>query len=260
MYGAIIGDIIGSRFERNNIKSVDFELFTKESRVTDDSILTVAIAKSILYSIDYSYSLREFALKYPHVGYGKAFKEWAIRGDMKRYDSWGNGSAMRVSPIGYSFKTLEETLDEAESSAKVTHNHPEGIKGAKAIATAVFMARVGYSKSKIKNYISDSFNYDLDRAIIDIREDYKFDVSCQGSVPEAIISFLESSSFEEAIRIAVSIGGDSDTIASMSGAIAEAYYQDIPKELIAKANLLIPSELILIIDKFRERYITPKFR
>jgi ADP-ribosylglycohydrolase len=168
----------------------------------------------------------------------------------KPYNSWGNGSAMRVSPIGWYFKTLEQTLDEAKKSAECTHCHPEGIKGAQAVAACIWLARNGQSKEEIKKYITGSFHYNLERTISEIRPDYQFDVSCQGSVPEAIIAFLESSDFENAIRLAISLGGDSDTIACITGSIAESFYQTIPENIVENTLNVLPQELIYVIDDF----------
>ncbi len=254
MRGAIIGDIIGSRFEKNNVKSKDFELFTKESRYTDDTVLTIAIADCILNSKDYESTVKKYGRNYPFAGYGGTFKKWLagiIRGP---YNSWGNGSAMRVSPIGFAFDNEEKILEEAKRSAEITHNHEEGIKGAQAIAMSIFLARTGKTKQEIKDYIEYEFGYDLSRTIEGIRPNYEFDVSCQGSVPESIIAFLESENFEDAIRNAISIGGDSDTIASMTGAISEAFYKSISEELIEKMNEIIPDNFRKIIEEFKREY------
>lgn len=254
MTGAVIGDIIGSRFEKNNVKSKDFELFTKQSRYTDDTVLTMAIADCILNSKDYERTVKRYGRSYPLAGYGSTFKKWLagiIRGP---YNSWGNGSAMRVSPIGFAFDDEEQVLEEAKRSAEITHNHEEGIKGAQAIAIAVSFARRGNSKLKIKEYVEWKFGYDLNRTIDEIRPNYKFDVSCQGSVPESIIAFLESENFEDAIRNAISLGGDSDTIASMTGAISEAYYKSIPIEFVEKMNKILPKDFRKIIEEFQNVY------
>lgn len=254
MIGAIIGDIIGSRFEKNNIKSKDFELFTKESRYTDDTVLTIAIADCILNSKPYESTVKKYGRAYPFAGYGGTFKKWLAGIISGPYNSWGNGSAMRVSPIGFLYNDEKSVLEEAKKSAEITHNHEEGIKGAQAIAMAIFLARKNKSKQEIKEYIEINFGYDLNRIIDKIRPNYEFDVSCQGSVPESIIAFIESENFEDAIRIAISIGGDSDTIACMAGAISEAYYASIPKELITKVYEILPQKFITIIEEFNERY------
>ena len=254
MIGAIIGDVIGSRFEKNNIKHKDFELFTSQCSFTDDTVLTVAIADCILNSKDYSSTVKEYGRAFPFAGYGGTFKKWLAGIINGPYNSWGNGSAMRVSSIGFAFNDEKTILAEAKKSAAITHNHEEGIKGAQAIAMAVFLARTGSSKQEIKKYIESKFDYDLNRTIDDIRPIYEFDVSCQGSVPESIIAFLESENFEDAIRIAISIGGDSDTIACMAGAVAEAYYKSIPEEMINKVNEFLPEKFKSIIEDFKQKY------
>ncbi|MCG8332034.1 MAG: ADP-ribosylglycohydrolase family protein [Chitinophagales bacterium] len=253
MKGAIIGDIIGSRFEWANVKSKEFELFTKDSRFTDDSVLTLAIANAILEKSSYESNVKAFARNYPFAGYGGNFRKWMVDLIKGPYNSWGNGSAMRVSPIAYAFDSEEEVLAEAEKSASITHNHPEGIKGAQAIALATYLARNGETKESIKKAVSARFSYDLDRTIAAIRPDYKFDVSCQGSVPEAIIAFLESTNFEDAIRTAISIGGDSDTIACMTGAIAEAYYGGVPEEIEKEAIKRLSDELKNVYTAFNNK-------
>ena len=254
MKGAIIGDIIGSRFEWKNLKSKKFELFDSKCRFTDDSVLSIAVAAAILEQQPYEVKIKEYALRYPEAGYGGTFKKW-MRGEIVGpYNSWGNGSAMRVSPIAYAFQDLETVLAEAEKSAAITHNHPEGIKGAQALAQAIFIALYGASKAEIREQISSLYGYDLDRTIDGIRPDYKFDVSCQGSVPEAIIAFLESTDFEDAIRLAISIGGDSDTIASMAGALAEAFYKEIPTIIEEQAFALLTEDLLAMTKRFIDEY------
>ncbi|MDF1698707.1 MAG: ADP-ribosylglycohydrolase family protein [Saprospiraceae bacterium] len=255
MIGAIIGDVIGSRFEWHNVKSTQFELFTHQSRFTDDSVLTIAIADSLLNGKTYEETVKSYGNRYPLAGYGGRFKEWLAGIITGPYNSWGNGSAMRVSAIAYAFESEGEVLEESKKSAEITHNHAEGIKGAQAIAMSVFMARKGHTKSEIKAYVEKNFDYDLDRTMDEIRPTYKFDVSCQGSVPEAIIAFLESTDFEHAIRLAISIGGDSDTIASMAGAIAEPFYETIPQNFIDETRNRLPAQFIEIIDAFSERYL-----
>jgi ADP-ribosylglycohydrolase len=242
--GAIAGDIIGSVYEFNNVKSPDFEMFRPGTSFTDDSVLTMATMYALLKRIDYTGAYQTFGRKYPHRGYGGHFKSWIYNDNPKPYNSWGNGSAMRVSPIGWYAGTIEEALAEAQKSAEVTHNHPEGIKGAQAVAAAVYLARTGKSKDEIKRFIAGTFNYDLDRTIDEIRPDYDFDVSCQGSVPEAIIAFLESVDFETAVRLAVSIGGDSDTIACIAGGIAEAFYREIPDHITGMVSIILGPDLM----------------
>ena len=255
MIGAIAGDIIGSVFERYPIKSTAFPLFSRHSTFTDDTVLTLAIASSILRKIDYATSLKTFGRKYPYAGYGAAFFMWMQSPESKPYNSWGNGSAMRVSPVGFAFDTVDEVLQEAQKCAEVTHNHPEGIKGAQATALAIFLARTGSSKANIKQEIADRFAYDLNRTIADIRPNYSFDISCQGTVPEAILAFLESKNFEDAVRIGISLGGDSDTIGCITGGIAQAYYTEIPPTIISYVRKVLPDEFLSIIDEFSDKYI-----
>ncbi len=254
MLGAIAGDVIGSVFERYPTKSTAFPLFSRHSTFTDDTVLTVAIAFSILKKTDYTLSLKMFGQKYPNAGYGGLFYRWMFSPDSSPYNSWGNGSAMRVSPVGFAFSSLEEVLNEAGKSAEVTHNHPEGIKGAQATALAIYLARTGEGREGIRKEISSRFGYDLNRSVDEIRKTYRFDVSCQGSVPEAIISFLESENFEDALRKAISLGGDSDTLACMAGGIAQAYYKKVPQEIVLNVRDRLPDEFLSIIDEFNETY------
>jgi len=250
MLGAIAGDIIGSVYERHNIKTKSFELFSPKSRFTDDTVLTVATVDSIINRKGFSESYQYWFRKYPDAGFGGSFKKWGMSEKPKPYNSYGNGSAMRVSPIGFYYNSLDEVLMRAEESSIVTHNHTEGIKGVKATATAIFLARNGSEKEEIKKYIEESFGYDLSESIDSIRTWYSFDVSCQGSVPQAIRSFLESSSYEDAIRNAISIGGDSDTIACIAGGIAEAYYGVIPKYIVKRVKELLPKEMREVLKKY----------
>ncbi|MDR2313353.1 MAG: ADP-ribosylglycohydrolase family protein [Spirochaetaceae bacterium] len=257
--GAIAGDIIGSSYEFNNVKSPDFELFTDDTFFTDDSVLTMATMYAILRQTgggaDYAKAYRRFGRKYPHRGYGGNFNSWLYDDDPKPYNSWGNGSAMRASPVGWYCGSIDDVLAEAEKSAAVTHNHPEGIKGAQAAAAAVFLARTGKSKDAIKQFIVDAFGYDLDRTIDEIRPAYEFDVSCQGSAPEAIIAFLESSDYENAVRLAVSIGGDSDTIAAVTGGIAEAFYGKIPEDIAGFVRVILGPDLMQdVVIPFSKKY------
>jgi ADP-ribosylglycohydrolase len=254
MFGAIAGDVIGSVYEHRYIKTTDFQLFDQYSRFTDDTVLTIAIADAILNQTDYAKSLKYFGRKYPDAGYGGAFIEWIFEPETKPYNSWGNGSAMRVSPIGFAFSMVETVLSEAKKSAEVSHNHPEGIKGAQAAALAIFLSRTGESKENIRKEISERFGYNLKRTIDDIRPDYRFDVSCQGSVPEAIIAFLDSDNYEDAIRKAISLGGDSDTLACIAGGIAQAFYTKIPKEIVIEVRRRLPQEFLEIIDTFNKKY------
>lgn len=254
MLGAIAGDIIGSVFEGSPVKTTEFPLFTGRSRFTDDTVLTVAVAYSILKSVEYATSLKTFGRKYPNAGYGMSFYKWLFSTKSKPYNSWGNGSAMRVSPIGFAFDTVATVLEEARRSAEITHNHPEGIKGAQATALAVHLARRGIDKNTIKKEISRRFGYDLNRSLEEIRPSYRFDISCQGSVPEAIIAFLESEDFEDAVRRGISLGGDSDTIACIAGGIAQAFYGHIPELIVSETKKRLPSEFLDIIDEFGYKF------
>lgn len=250
MIGAIAGDIIGSIYEHRPIKTKDFPLFDPRCRFTDDSVLTIAVADSILSNRPYKESIQEIGRRYPKAGYGATFIQWLYSPDPQPYNSWGNGSAMRVSPVGFAFSTEEEVLQNAQKSAEISHNHLEGIKGAQATALAVYLARTTRNKEEIRKQISQRFEYDLNRELEDIRSDYSFDVSCQGTVPEAIISFLESESYEDAVRNAISLGGDSDTLACITGGIAEAFYEGIPPEIRTKVKELLPSDLWEITERF----------
>lgn len=231
MLGALLGDVIGSRFEWNNYKAKDFELCHPDCRATDDSVLTIATAQALLDNIPFGEVYRSWYRRYPHAGYGSGFAAWATGDHCKGYNSFGNGSAMRVAPVGWYGKTLDGVMRLARQSALPTHNHAEGIKGAQAVAAAIFLARDGESKQQMKSWIEETFSYDLAMTPDDIRPDYSFDVTCQGSVPQALMCFLHSSDVEAAIRTAISIGGDSDTIACISGSIAEAFYGGVPDGL-----------------------------
>lgn len=252
--GAVIGDVIGSVFEWNNIKTTDFDLFNPKCDFTDDTVLTIAVADSILNKKDFAKTIWEYGRKYRGRGYGGSFRNWLQQDNLKPYGSFGNGSAMRASAVGFAFNGIQKVLEVAKQTAEVTHNHPEGIKGAQATAAAIFLARQGKSKEEIKDYIISTFNYDLGFTLDEIRPTYKFDVTCQGSVPQAIVAFLESSDYENAIRLAISIGGDSDTIACITGGIASAYFKEIPKEIIDFVVDKLPSEYIEIMNKFDEKY------
>jgi|JFJP01.1.fsa_nt_gi ADP-ribosylglycohydrolase len=256
MLGAIVGDIVGSIYEFNNHRSKDFPLFGEGCDFTDDTILTVAIADCLMQNGNYGEYIKNYARKYPKVkgGYGGRFAQWIHTESLEPYNSWGNGSAMRVSSIGFAFDTLESVIAEAKRSAEVTHNHPEGIKGAQATAVAIYMARKGQSKEQIKAAIAESFDYDLNRTLDEIRPIYKFNESCQETVPEAIIAFLESTDFEDAIRNGISLGGDSDTLTCITGGIAEAFYGGVPQDIAEKALSYLPSMMREVVDEFRERY------
>jgi ADP-ribosylglycohydrolase len=231
MLGAIGGDIIGSVYEHHNVRSKDFELLSADAFFTDDTVLTVALADSLLYGKPYLQNLIAYYHLYPNAGYGGYFIRWVLSNDTRPYNSFGNGSAMRVSPVGFAFDELDTVLVEAEKSAAVTHNHPEGIKGAQATAAAIWHARQKHSKTELKTYIESTFGYNLSGRLDEIRQTYQYDVTCQGSVPQAIIAFLESTDYEDAIRNAISIGGDSDTIACITGGIAGAFYGEVPEHI-----------------------------
>ena len=254
MIGAIAGDIIGSVYEGHPIKTKVFPLFSKHSKFTDDTVLTIAIADAILHKTEYSDSLIQYGRQYPDAGYGMAFYQWIFSHDHHPYNSWGNGSAMRVSPVGFAFDAEAAVLEEAERTAAVSHNHPEGIKGAQATALAIFLARKTRDKRCIQKEIQHRFGYDLDRRLDDIRPGYRFDVSCQGSVPEAVIAFLESEDFEDSIRNAISLGGDSDTIACITGGISQSFYGSVPENIVLGVRRQLPEKMLRIIDRFNEVY------
>lgn len=246
MLGAVIGDIAGSRFEFDNYRHTDFDIFSPDSDFTDDTICTVAIADWVLQGCNNNLAsiLQGWCRAYPcpKGAYGGRFSHWIEWKDPEPYNSWGNGSAMRVSAVGWAFATLEETLHFAEQSAIVTHNHPEGIKGAQAVAAAIFWARTGIGKAQIKENITRQFGYDLSQSCDQIRPYYHFNESCQETVPQAITAFLESDDFEHAIRLAVSLGGDSDTLAAITGSIAEAYH-GIPTAMREHALAILPRRI-----------------
>ncbi len=278
MLGAIIGDTVGSEYEFNNTKDYNFTLFKDSSAYTDDTIMTMAVASWILKDETQSYQGLEdmmvlFAKNFrcPKGGYGELFYLWLaypgglrddtpLKGPLYEskegrcpYGSWGNGSAMRVSAVGWFFDTLEETERVAKISAEITHNHPEGIKGAQATDAAIWMARNGKTKAEIKEYISSKYGYNLNRTWEYLNQNYCWDSSCQGTVPEAVVAFLESSDFEDAIRKAVSMGGDSDTLACITGGIAEAYYKEIPEYMITETEKHFPEKFNDILSEMRKR-------
>lgn len=253
MLGAIGGDIIGSIYERHQIKTKEFPLFDPRCRFTDDTVLTVAIAHAILTDTPYADALRLIGRRYPNAGYGASFIDWLWGSDSAPYNSWGNGSAMRVSPVGFAFDTEAEVLHHADQTARVTHNHPEGVKGAQATALAVFLARQGASKEQVRATIGRRFGYHLDTSVDDIRPGYRFDVSCQGTVPQALVCFLDSDSYEDAVRNAVSLGGDSDTLACIAGGIAEAFYGGVPGHVSRTIRALLPPDLLSITEDFCRR-------
>jgi ADP-ribosylglycohydrolase len=254
MLGAIAGDIVGSVFETSPVKTIDFELFPPGARFTDDSVLTLATAEALLGDGDYASAYRRYGRAFPDAGYGGTFFVWLFSEHAGPYNSWGNGAAMRVSPIGFALDTVEDVLAEAARSAAVTHDHPEGIKGARATALAVFRARSGESKAKIRSEIQRRFGYDLERSIDAIRPGYGFDVSCQGSVPESLIAFLESIDYESAVRNAISLGGDADTMACVAGGIAQAFYGDVPKQIADEVRSRLPEDFLNVRNQFERRY------
>jgi type I restriction enzyme M protein len=258
MLGAIIGDIAGSRFEFNNIRSKDFELFAEDCSITDDSIMTLAVAKAILScngdweqlgenAVKY---MQEIGRKYPNCGFGGMFWKWVFSNKPAPYNSYGNGAAMRVSPCGFIARTEEEAAMLSRKVTEVTHNHSEGLKGAEAVSVAIFLARNGTEKKEIKERIEKDY-YALNFTLDSIRENYEFNETCQGTVPQAIIAFLESVSFEDAIRGAVSIGGDSDTLAAIAGSIAEAYY-GVPFDLKSRALSYLDRNLLEIYREWEK--------
>ena len=254
MIGAIAGDIIGSVFEQHPIKTTKFPLFSTASRFTDDTVLSVAIADAILHQTDYVTALKAYGRRYPAAGYGMSFFSWMQSDDPRPYNSWGNGSAMRVSAVGFAFNSSREVMLEAQKTAAVTHDHPEGIKGAQATALTIYLARQGIAKFQIRREISAQFNYDLNRSLDEIRPQYTFDVSCQGSVPESILAFLASEDFEDAVRLAISLGGDSDTMACIAGGMAQAYYGQIPRDIIDQVRQRLPEAFLEIVDQFNSQY------
>jgi ADP-ribosyl-[dinitrogen reductase] hydrolase len=257
MIGSIIGDIVGSSFEFNNIKTKDFELFSKDCSFTDDTICTVAIADAIYRKIDYKDALLQWCRKYPNPkgSYGVSFERWWRSDNPKPYNSFGNGSAMRVSQIGFYFNSLDKVLEEAKKSAIVSHNHKEGIKGAQSIAGSIFKLRTGDSKEDLKKWIASTFGYDLSSSLSYIRLNNKFDETCQVTVPQAIVCFLKSDGFEDTIRNAVSIGGDSDTITCIAGGLAEAFYV-IPDDIFDKAYTYLDKDIKMVLKKaFRTKFL-----
>lgn len=262
MLGAIAGDVIGSPFEHHPTKAVDFALFSTASRVTDDGVLTCAVADAILQAAavggapDYRASILAFARRYPDAGYGGKFRGWFRARDPQPYGSFGNGSAMRVSAVGWAWDAVGDVLREAERSAAVSHDHPEGIKGAQAVALGVLLARTGAANAAIRDELTARFGYDLARTVDEIRPGYRFDVTCQGSVPEAILCFLAARDWEEAVRLAVSLGGDADTQACVAGALAEARW-GVPGSIAGEVLGRVPDGLGGVVEAFRARYVLP---
>lgn len=258
MLGAIAGDVIGSVHEFAGTKTTDFPILTPSSTFTDDTVLTVAVAHAILHQTDYAAALKQFGRRYPNAGYGGSFRGWLLSPDLKPYGSYGNGAAMRVSPVGFAFQSLDQVLAEAERSASATHNHPEGIKGAQATAMAIFLARQGESKDAIRRRIEASFGYELGRSLDAIRPQYRFNETCQETVPEAIIAFLESTDYEDAIRKAISLGGDADTLACITGGIAQAFYGAVPQPIAEAIRARLPQDLLSVLTEFERAYPAPR--
>ena len=259
MYGAILGDMIGAPYEFDRgRKTKVFPLFISDSQFTDDTVMTLAVAEALMDSrrssddgirAALSEKMQKWGRRYPHAGYGGMFAQWLRTPSPRPYGSYGNGSAMRVSAAGWLYDTLEETRRIARLTAEVTHNHPEGIKGAEATAAAIFLARTGEDKERIRAYITDQFGYDLSRTCDEIRPAYYHVESCQQTVPEALTAFLEGTSFEDVIRTAVSLGGDCDTLTCIAGGVAEAFY-GVPEELKAECRVRLPQDLLEVLDRF----------
>lgn len=264
MIGAIVGDIAGSRFEFKNIKSKEFDLFHKRCRFTDDSVMSLAVCQALIDSMpDYKHlsenavkSIQLIGMEYPDCDYGQHFRRWIFSDNPKPYNSYGNGAAMRVSGCGYAANSIDEAVYLSYKVTKISHNHPEGMKGAAAIALAVYLARTGSSINKIKYYINKYF-YQIDFTLDEIRETYQYEISCQNSVPQALEAFFESTSFEDAVRNAISIGGDSDTIAAITGSVAGAYY-GVPNEIRNAALEYLDDSLKEILINFENKFIKSK--
>ena len=254
MLGAIAGDIIGSVHEFGGGKTKDFVLFHERCQFTDDSVLTVAVAEHLLRGGEYVDLFHDYFHRYPRAGFGGRFHRWASERRREPYQSYGNGSAMRVSAVGIVFDTLDDVRLRARESAVVTHDHPEGIRGAEATAAAVFLARSGRSQSEIRQHVESEYGYDLSRTLDSIREGYRFDETCPGSVPEAITAFLEARDYEDAVRNAISLGGDADTLACIAGGIAEAFYGGVPRPIAERATALLDDRLRGVVSEFYERY------
>lgn len=254
MLGAIAGDIIGSVHEVSETKTKNFPLFVANSRFTDDTVLTVAVADRLLNGGSYVDVYHDYFHAYPNAGYGSSFIQWALKRNRSPYNSWGNGSAMRVSSIGFAGNTMAEVLAFARESAEVTHNHPEGIRGAQATAATIFLARSQWTKADIKVHVEREFGYDLTEKLDDIREHYSFDVSCQGSVPQSIIAFLEADGFEDTLRNAISLGGDADTMACIAGGMAEAFYGGVPAEIRTSALAALDERLRHVVVEFYGKF------
>lgn len=254
MLGAITGDVIGAAWDGSGEKRYDFPLFSEYSRYTDDTVMTAAVGHALLQPCGYAEAMRLFGRRHPFAGYGQSFERWLLDPTMGPYNSLGNGGAMRASPIGYAAGSMQEALAEAERSAAPTHDHPEGVKGAQSVALAVFLARSGASKADIRREIQEHIGYDLSRTVDAIRPDYAFNVEAARSVPEAIICFLDAGDFESAVRNAVSLGGDTDTMACIAGAIGEAFWGGIPALIACEVKARLPQDLIDLLGRFQLRY------
>ena len=258
MFGAIAGDVIGSVYERNNVKHKAFALFSEGSRFTDDSVLTLAVARALLSGEPPGRAMRELHGRYPQAGFGPTFRAWIAAGEgAPAPKSASNGAAMRIAPVAWAFDTLAEVLAAAERFTVPTHDHPEGVKGAQATAAAVFLARRGESKTTIRQHIEQAFGYDLSVPLAVLRPDYAFDLSCAGTVPPAIRAFLEAEDFEDAVRNAVSIGGDSDTLTCIAGAIAEAHWGGVPAPIAARVWAVLDAPLRTLAQRFCAAYAVP---
>ena len=251
--GVVCGDIIGSAYEHRPVKDYDFRLITGSSRFTDDTVCTLALADAIESGKPMARTLRSWCRRFPNAGYGGRFRMWIMYEDAGPYGSWGNGSAMRVGFAGAWAASPEEALELARESAELTHDHPEGVKGAQAVALAIYMALHGSSKADIKAGLESRFGYDLSRAYSSLQPDYCFEVSCQKSVPESIICFLESRDYESAVRLAVAMGGDADTMAAIAGGIAAAYYRQIPEHILTACLRRLPEEMLSVMERFNAR-------
>lgn len=253
MISAIAGDIIGSRFEFNNTTDNSFELFSKDSKFTDDTVLTVATADVLLHGGEYADKYLEYAKKYSGRGYGGRFARMVSSGKLIPYNSYGNGSAMRIGPVGWAFDSFDNVMKEAKRSAECTHNHPEGIKGAQAIATMIYMGRFGDSKSNMRHLITSTFGYDLSIPMKDLAR--RYDVTCQGTVPKSITIFLETEDFEEAMRKSIVSGGDVDTIACIVGSMCDAYYGSPSQDVVKRVYDMLPIEMVLVTGEFIKKYV-----
>lgn len=253
MIGAIVGDVIGSVHEAAATKTKRFPLFTPESHFTDDTVLTLAVADVLANGGDYVSAFHRYYRSYPRAGYGGQFRRWCQLRHTEPYNSWGNGSAMRVAPVGMAFDRMTEVLAEAERSARVTHDHPEGIRGAQATAAAVFLARRKPEKREISDHVTSTFGYRLDVPLDDVRDRFTFDVSCEGTVPWSLRSFLEADTFEATIRNAISLGGDADTLACIAGAVAGPYF-GVPDDMVAETLARLDDRLRAIVTQFLSRF------